>query len=160
MTRIATFLWFADEACEAVDFYVATLPDARRLATIPLPADTPFGPPGSVETIEFTLCGQLFIAMKAGTSEGFNHAFSVSVELDTQEEIDRIWAAFLDNGGTARQCGWLRDRWGLCWQIVPRRLAAMIASPDRAAARRAAEAMLTMVKLDLPRLEAAFVGKA
>lgn len=160
MTRIASFLWFASEAREAADFYVETIPDGRILSTTTLPADTPFGPPGSVETIAFTLCGQTFIAMKAGPFEGFNHAFSISVELDTQDEIDRIWNAFLDNGGTAEQCGWLRDRWGLNWQIVPRRLADMIASPDRAAARRAAEAMLTMVKLDLPRLEAAFAGTA
>ncbi|QFI68515.1 3-demethylubiquinone-9 3-methyltransferase [Sinorhizobium alkalisoli] len=109
--------------------------------------------------IEFTLDNQNFIALEAGPLDAFNHAFSIVVECDSQEEIDRIWDAFLGNGGTAEQCGWLKDRWGLSWQIVPRVLGEMMMSADRESAKRATEAMLGMVKLDIAALQRAFQGK-
>src|SRR6218665_1505782 len=98
--------------------------------TTVLPAETPSGPPGSVIVIEFKLGQQDFTAMQAGPLDPFNHAFSISVQCETPEEMDRIWTGFIGNGGTEEQCGWLRDRWGVCWQVVPRVLADMIADPD------------------------------
>jgi predicted 3-demethylubiquinone-9 3-methyltransferase (glyoxalase superfamily) len=93
--------------------------------------------------------------MEAGPLDPFNHAFSISVYCETQSEIDRIWHGFLDNGGTEEQCGWLRDRWGVCWQIVPQMLGDLISDTDRARARRVTEAMLGMIKLDIAALQAA-----
>lgn len=119
-----------------------------------LPAESPSGPAGSVKVIEFVLCGQPFTAMSAGPQDPFNHAVSFVVHCDTQAEIDRFWAALLD-GGTPEQCGWLRDRWGLCWQIVPTVLGELMAGPDRARAARVAAAMMTMVKFDIAALQAA-----
>ncbi len=159
MTRIASHLWFAEGARDAVEFYTSVTPDSAIGRSTDIPAESPAGPPGSVEIIEFTLGDQRFVAMQAGPLDPFNHAFSIAVLLDSQAEVDRIWSAFLDNGGAAEQCGWLRDRWGLCWQIVPRGLSDMISSPDRDAAQRATQAMLTMIKLDLPAIEKAFRGQ-
>ena len=119
-----------------------------------MPVDSPPGPPGSVTVVELTLAGAPFIAMSAGPLDPFNHAVSFVLGCDSQEEIDRLWGALLD-GGTAEQCGWLRDRYGLCWQVVPRRLGELMAGSDRARAARVATAMLGMVKLDLGALEAA-----
>ncbi|OWV76912.1 hypothetical protein ATY76_02865 [Rhizobium sp. R339] len=158
MPKIVSTLWFAEEAREAVEFYVSTIPDSRIGRTTILPAETPSGPPGSVELIEFTLAGQTFVAMKAGPFDSFNHSFSVAVLLDSQAEIDRIWDAFLANGGTPEACGWLKDRWGLSWQIVPRALSEMVADSDRERAKRVTEVMLGMVKIDISALEKAFAG--
>jgi predicted 3-demethylubiquinone-9 3-methyltransferase (glyoxalase superfamily) len=108
--------------------------------------------------VEFTLKGQPFLAFSAGPLDSFNHAVSFAVRCDTQAEIDRYWEKLLD-GGTAEQCGWLKDRYGLSWQITPVVLEEMIASPDREKARRATEAMLKMVKLDIPTLQRAFDGR-
>ena len=124
-----------------------------------LPSESPSGPPGSVKVVEFELCGQAFTAMSAGPLDPFNHAVSFVVSCDDQAELDRYWNALLQGGGTPEQCGWLKDRFGLCWQIVPAALGAMIADPDRARARRAAEAMLKMVKFDIAALEAACAGR-
>ncbi|OAP36916.1 hypothetical protein AU381_20860 [Sinorhizobium glycinis] len=159
MPRIVSHLWFAEQAREAVDFYVSIIPNSAIAGETTVPAETPSGPPDSVKVIEFTLDGQNFIALEAGPFDPFNHAFSILVECDSQQEIDRIWDAFLANGGEAEQCGWLKDRWGLCWQIVPRVLGEMISSPDRDRARRATEVMLGMVKLDIDALERAFNGR-
>ena len=155
---LAPSLWFTDKAHEATSFYVSIFPDSRidRVATSP--AETPSGPAGSVEMVEFTLCGRPFFAMSAGPHDPFNHAISFAVDCANQAEIDRYWAALLE-GGQAEACGWLRDRYGVCWQIVPSVLRAMMAAPDRAAARRAMEAMLTMVKLDIAALQKAFDGR-
>ncbi|APG94343.1 VOC family protein [Sinorhizobium americanum] len=156
MPKIVSHLWFAKEAREAVAFYVSTIPNSTISGETAVPAETPSGPPGSVKVIEFTLEGQNFIALEAGPLDPFNHAFSILVECDSQDEIDRIWDAFLANGGEAEQCGWLKDRWGLSWQIAPRVLGEMISSPDRDRAKRATEAMLGMVKVDIAALERAF----
>jgi len=156
--KIVPFLWYSEHAEEAARFYCGLIPDSKILRVSTMPADSPSGPPGSVVVVEFLLAGREFQAMRAGPLEAFNHAVSFMIHCDTQQEIDRLWDGLLQGGGQAEQCGWLRDRYGLCWQIVPRVLADMMASPDRAAGRRAAEAMMKMVKLDIAQLEAAFRG--
>ncbi|OWV96711.1 hypothetical protein ATY81_04875 [Rhizobium sp. R72] len=156
MLKVTSNLWFEKDVQEAVEFYVATIPNSSRGRTTVLPAETPSGPPGSVIITEFKLGSQDFVAMQAGPLDAFNHAFSISVQCETQAEIDRIWNAFLDNGAAEEQCGWLRDRWGLCWQIVPRALIEMVADPDRERAKRVTEVMLGMIKLDIAQLEQAY----
>ena len=153
------FLWFEKEAEEAVNFYVTLLPNSRVDSVATMPADSPSGPEGSVQVIEFTLGGQAYAAMNAAGRPGaFNHAVSFMIECETQDEIDRLWDAILKNGGKEQACGWISDRWGLSWQITPRMLLDMHKSPDRAAGRRAAEAMMKMVKLDIATLQKAFDG--
>ncbi|OCO98960.1 MULTISPECIES: VOC family protein [unclassified Ensifer] len=159
MTNVVSNLWFAKEARAAVDFYVSLVPNSAITRITTLPAESPSGPPGSVQVIEFTLGKQEFMALEAGPLDPFNHAFSIMIQCDTQEEIDRLWSAISDNGGEVEQCGWIRDRWGLCWQIAPRVLGDMIAHSDRERAKRATEAMLGMIKLDIAALERAFHGE-
>jgi predicted 3-demethylubiquinone-9 3-methyltransferase (glyoxalase superfamily) len=155
MPNVSTNLWFDKDVHAAVDFYVSLVPNSALGRVTTLPAESPAGPADSVTVIEFTLGGQRFTAMEAGPLDPFNHAFSISVYCETQSEIDRIWHGFLDNGGTEEQCGWLRDRWGVCWQIVPQMLGDLISDPDRARARRVTEAMLGMIKLNIAALQAA-----
>ena len=157
MQKIVPHLWYTDHAAAAAEFYTAIFPDSRIDRVTTLPADSPSGPAGTVEVVEFTLCGQPFRAIGAGPLDPFNHAVSFVVSCRDQAEIDRYWDALLD-GGTAEQCGWLRDRYGLAWQIVPEALGRMMAHPDAERARRVSEAMLAMVKFDLAALEAAFKG--
>lgn len=157
MTRLIPHLWYSAEAEEAARFYVSVIPDSRIDHVSTLPVETPSGPAGSVTIVEFTLAGQPVTGFTGGPLDPFNHAISLMIECDTQEDIDRIWDALLD-GGTPEECGWLRDRWGVSWQIAPRRLMEMIRGEDRAAAARAAEAMRGMVKLDIAALERAFAG--
>ncbi len=159
MTTVVSNLWFAKEAREAVDFYISLVPNSAITRISTLPAESPSGPAGSVTIIEFMLGSQEFMALEAGPLDPFNHAFSIMIQCDSQEEIDRLWSAILDNGGEPEQCGWIRDRWGLCWQIAPRVLGDMVAHSDRARAKRATEAMLGMVKLDIAELERAFHGQ-
>ena len=158
MQKITPFLWYAKEAEEAAKFYASIFPDSRvgRVAT--MQSESPSGPPGSVKVVEFTLFGQQFTAMTAGPLDPFNHAISFVVSCDDQAEIDRYWNALLE-GGASEACGWLKDRYGLSWQIVPKVLGEMMASPDKAASKRASDAMLKMVKLDIATLEKAFAGK-
>jgi predicted 3-demethylubiquinone-9 3-methyltransferase (glyoxalase superfamily) len=155
--RITPFLWYASEAEEAAAFYTSIFPDSRVLRVTAMPSESPSGPPGSVKIVDFVLLGQRFTAMSAGPLEPFNHAVSFVVHCDTQAEIDRYWNALLQ-GGAAEQCGWLKDRFGVSWQIVPSILPDMIAEPDRAKAKRAADAMLKMVKIDIAALQAASGG--
>ncbi|MBB1497595.1 VOC family protein [Paracoccus sp. MC1862] len=157
MTRLIPHLWYNSEAEEAARFYASVIPDSRIDHVTTMPIETPSGPPGSVTIVEFTLAGQPMVGFTGGPMDTFNHAISLMVECDTQGEIDRIWDALLD-GGAPEQCGWLRDRWGVAWQIAPKRLAEMMRSNDRAAAARTAQAMMGMVKLDLAELERAFAG--
>ncbi|WP_104668616.1 VOC family protein [Ensifer adhaerens] len=159
MTTVVSNLWFAKEAREAVDFYISLVPNSAITRISTLPAESPSGPAGSVTIIEFMLGSQEFMALEAGPLDPFNHAFSIMIQCDSQEEIDRLWSAILDNGGEPEQCGWIRDRWGLCWQIAPRVLGDMVAHSDRARAKRATEAMLGMIKLDIAELERAFHGQ-
>lgn len=157
LQKITPFLWYAREAEAAVTFYTAIFPGSRITRVARLPNDSPSGPPGSVVVVDFELFGQAFTAMSAGPLDPFNHAISFTVNCESQAEIDRYWSALLD-GGAPERCGWLRDRYGVSWQVVPVQLAGMMASPDLDAARRAGEAMMKMVKLDLAALEAAFRG--
>jgi len=159
MQKITPFLWYAKEAEAAAAFYVSIFPNSRVNRVTALPSESPSGPPGSVKVVEFELSGQPFVAMTAGPLDPFNHAVSFVVNCDNQAELDRYWNALLE-GGNAEQCGWLKDRYGLSWQIVPTVLGKMMADPDRAKAKRAADAMLKMVKLDIAALEAAFAGRA
>ncbi len=157
MHKIIPFLWYAKEAEEAAAFYASVFPDSRVTRVVTLPSESPSGPPGSVKVVEFVLFGQPFVAMSAGPLDPFNHAVSFVVNCENQAEIDRYWNALLD-GGSAEQCGWLKDRFGLSWQIVPTVLTQMMADPDRAKAKRAADAMMKMVKLDIAALQAAYAG--
>ena len=160
MHKITPFLWYAKAAEEAAAFYASVFPDSRVTRVTALPTESPSGPPGSVKVVDFTLFGQPFTAMSAGPLDPFNHAVSFVVNCTDQVELDRYWNALLDNGGTAEQCGWLKDRYGLSWQIVPTVLAEMISAPDRARAKRAADAMMKMVKIDIAALQAAFAEPA
>lgn len=157
IAKIRPHLWFARGAREAAEFYVSIFPDSRIDATMTIPAETPSGPVGTVEQVEFTLAGQQFIALAAGELDPFNHAISFLVRCEDQAEVDRYWEALLD-GGEAERCGWLRDRHGVSWQIVPRQLDELMADPDREKAARVVSAMLGMVKLDIAGLERAAAG--
>jgi predicted 3-demethylubiquinone-9 3-methyltransferase (glyoxalase superfamily) len=159
MSKIIPSLWFADRVEEAVALYVSLLPDSRIDSRTALPAESPSGPAGSVIVIEFTLAGQQFMAMQAGPLDPFNHAISFTIDCKTQEEIDRLWDK-LGEGGQIEQCGWLRDRYGVAWQIVPTILGQYMKDKDRKKAARVAEAMLKMVKLDIAGLERAWRGEA
>jgi predicted 3-demethylubiquinone-9 3-methyltransferase (glyoxalase superfamily) len=158
MQKITPFLWYSNQAEEAAAFYASIFPDSRINRVVTMPSESPSGPPGSVKVVEFTLFGQTFNAMTAGRLDPFNHAVSFVVNCETQAEIDRYWSALIANGGSTEQCGWLKDRFGLSWQIVPTVLTQMMADPDRAKAKRATDAMLKMVKLDIAALQAAFAG--
>ena len=157
MTKIIPCLWYNTQAEEAANFYGSILPNSKVDSLTSLPADSPSGPAGSVKIVEFTLLGQPFFAMSAGPLDEFNHSISFQVECENQAEIDRLWDA-LGAGGTIEQCGWLRDRYGVCWQILPKILGEMMKDPDRARAKRVAEAMLKMVKLDIAGLQQAYHG--
>jgi predicted 3-demethylubiquinone-9 3-methyltransferase (glyoxalase superfamily) len=159
LQKIIPHLWYAREAEEAARFYASIFPDSRVDRVTALPADTPSGPAGSVAVVEFTLFGQPFMAISAGPLDPFNHAISFVVACEDQAEVDRYWDALLQDGGAPEQCGWLKDRYGLSWQIVPAVLGEMINDPDRRKARRVAEAMLKMVKLDVAGLKAAYAGR-
>ena len=159
MSKIVPHLWYTEKAAEAAEFYASIIPDSRVDSVTAIPSETPSGPAGSVEVVEFTLAGQPFQAISAGPLDPFNHAVSFVLRCEDQAEVDRYWDALLD-GGKPEQCGWLQDRYGLSWQIVPKVLDEMLRSPDRAAAKRATDAMLKMVKLDIAGLQAAFDGKA
>jgi predicted 3-demethylubiquinone-9 3-methyltransferase (glyoxalase superfamily) len=158
MQKITPFLWYSTQAEEAAAFYASIFPDSRVERVVTLPSESPSGPPGSVKVVDFVLFGQRFVAMTAGPLDPFNHAVSFVVNCENQAEIDRYWNALLD-GGTPEQCGWLKDRFGLSWQIVPTVLGDMMADRDRAKAKRAADAMLKMVKLDIATLQSAYTGR-
>ena len=155
MSKIIPHLWYSTQAEEAAKFYTSVIPNSKMGDVTPLLADSPSGPPGSVKVVEFTLCGQPFVAFSAGPLDEFNHSISFMIECDDQKEIDRLWDA-LGQGGTIEQCGWLRDRYGLCWQIAPKILGEMMKDKDKARASRVAEAMLKMVKLDIAGLQQAY----
>ena len=157
MQKITPFLWYAKEAEEAAAFYTAIFPDSRVTRVTAMPSESPSGPAGSVKIVEFVLFGQPFVAMSPGPLDPFNHAISFVVNCDDQAEVDRYWNALLE-GGSAEQCGWLKDRFGVSWQIVPTVLGEMMADSDPAKSKRAADAMLKMVKLDIAALQAAHAG--
>jgi predicted 3-demethylubiquinone-9 3-methyltransferase (glyoxalase superfamily) len=157
LQKITPFLWYSREAEEAATVYASVFPDSRVTRVTTMQSESPSGPPDSVKLVEFVLFGQPFVAMSAGPLDPFNHAVSFVVNCEDQAEIDCYWNA-LFAGGSAEQCGWLRDRFGLSWQIVPSVLRVMMADPDRVKAKRTAYAMMKMVKLDIAALQAAFTG--
>ncbi|MEO7026644.1 MAG: VOC family protein [Caulobacteraceae bacterium] len=158
MPRIAPCLWFDGKAEEAARFYAATFPDSRVEAVHRSPIDYPGGKVGDVLTVEFTILGMSFLGLNAGPAFGFTEAVSFQVYTDDQAETDRLWDAIVGSGGSPSQCGWCKDRFGLSWQITPRVLMAATTDPDRAAARRAMEAMIKMGKIDIAAIEAARRG--
>ncbi|KVD32320.1 VOC family protein [Burkholderia ubonensis] len=149
--KITPFLWYSTEAEEAAAFYASIFPDSRvnRVTSVP--------GAGSTKVVEFVLFGQPFIAMSHERTEPFNHAISLMVNCRDQAELDGYWTALLE-GGTADGCGWLRDRFGVSWQIVPDDLIAMMADPDPVKAARVAGAMMQMTKFDVAALQAAYAG--
>jgi predicted 3-demethylubiquinone-9 3-methyltransferase (glyoxalase superfamily) len=157
--KIYTFLWYAKEAEEAAKFYSSIFPNSRVDRVVTMQSESPSGPPGSVKVVDFTLFGRKFQAMTAGPHHDFNDAISIVVECDDQAELDRYWNALLNNGGQPQACGWIIDKYGLRWQIVPSSLVNMMADPDRVRSKRASDAMMTMVKLDIAALEKAYRGK-
>ncbi|RYD35292.1 MAG: VOC family protein [Verrucomicrobiaceae bacterium] len=154
MQKITPFLSFDGQAEEAARFYVSLLPDSRIDRVTHSPVDTPGGGIGSVLIVEFTLAGTPFIALN---TPGFTFTEGVSfmISCEDQAETDRLWAALTADGGSEMACGWLKDRWGLVWQVTPVRLMELIKDPDRDRARRAMEAMMTMVKIDIAAVERA-----
>jgi predicted 3-demethylubiquinone-9 3-methyltransferase (glyoxalase superfamily) len=157
-TRIFPHLWYAKDAEEAAGFYASIFPDSRVDRVTPLMSESPSGPPGSVKVVDFTLLGQRFQAISAGPHHEFNDAISMVVLCDDQAELDRYWNALLEGGGQAQACGWLIDRYGLRWQIVPAVLDEMLRAGDEARSKRVTDALLKMVKLDLAELEQAYRG--
>ena len=147
--KITPCLWFDGQAEEAATFYVSLLPDSRIERVLRSPVDTESVPVGGVLTVDFTLAGKRYVALNAGPHHKFNEAVSFQIHCDDQEEVDRLWAA-LSEGGEEIVCSWLKDRWGLCWQIVPKRLLELITDPDPVRAKRAMEAMMTWLKSTSP----------
>jgi predicted 3-demethylubiquinone-9 3-methyltransferase (glyoxalase superfamily) len=156
--KIAPCLWFADEAEEAARLYVSLLPDSRIDRVQRNSADSPAGKAGSVLVVEFTLAGLRFLALNGGKRADFSYAVSFQIDCEDQAEVDRLWDALLEGGGKPSQCGWLSDRWGVPWQVVPRALPRLLGDPDRAKAARVMQAMMGMVKLDVAGLEKAAAG--
>ncbi len=154
--KIFPHLWYAKEAEEAARFYASVFPDSRVDRVTPLLSESPSGPPGSVKVVDFTLFGQRFQAISAGPHHEFNDAISLVVACDDQTELDRYWDALLEGGGKPQACGWLIDRFGVRWQIVPRALDEMMYDQDPARSRRVTDALLKMVKLDIAEPEKAY----
>lgn len=153
--KITPFLWFNDNAEEAANLYVSLFPDSKILSTSRY-GDAGPGPKGTVMTMEFQLAGQRILALNGGPHFKFTEAFSLFVNCESQEEIDRLWNKLIANGGEESQCGWLKDKYGLSWQIVPTRLMQMIQDKDAKRSQRAMAAMLKMKKLDIAKLEEAY----
>ena len=153
-TRITPFLWFDSQAEEAAKFYTAIFPNSKILRVVRAPEGTPT-PAGSVMTVEFELDGQTFTGLNGGPTFSFSEAVSFVVHCATQRELDSYWDRLLAGGGAPSQCGWLKDKYGLSWQIVPDALPELLGDPDPRVARRVAEAMMKMVKLDIEGLRKA-----
>ena len=152
--KITTFLWFDKEAEEAVQLYTSIFPDSRILEVARY-GDAGPGPKGQVMVMSFQLAGQRFTALNGGPAFSFTEAISLYVECDTQEELDGYWNKLISGGGKPSQCGWLKDRYGLSWQIVPKVLPELLGDPDPARATSTMKAMLGMQKLDISALKAA-----
>ena len=152
-------LWFDKDAHDAARFYAATFPDSRVTAVHQAPGDYPSGKKGDVLTVEFTILGIPCVGLNGGPVFKHSEAFSFQIATDNQEETDRYWNAIVGNGGQESQCGWCKDKWGLSWQITPVALTQAITDPDPAVAKRAFDAMMTMRKIDVAKIEAAVRGQ-
>jgi predicted 3-demethylubiquinone-9 3-methyltransferase (glyoxalase superfamily) len=159
MDKISPCLWFDGTAEDAARFYTSIFPNSRITSIDRSPGETPSGPKDMVLTVSFSLDGRSFIGLNGGPDFKFNEAISLSIDCDDQAEVDRYWEALLADGGQESVCGWLKDRFGVSWQVIPRQLPQMLNSSDRAAAARALEAMLKMVKIDVAGLERAYRGE-
>lgn len=157
MNRITPCLWFDNNAEEAVDFYLRVFKDGEITAKSHYGEGAPM-PAGTVLTIAFTLFGQSYAALNGGPMFKFNEAVSLMVECKDQEEIDYYWNALLEGGGREQQCGWLKDRFGLSWQVVPVQVQHLMSDPDQARVQRVMDALMRMVKLDIAELEKAAAG--
>jgi predicted 3-demethylubiquinone-9 3-methyltransferase (glyoxalase superfamily) len=157
MSKISPCLWFDVEAEEAANFYVSLLPNSRIDHVQKNVTDSPGGKAGTVLVVDFTLAGQRFLALNGGTRFEYTHAISFHVDCADQAEVDRLWDA-LSDGGSVEQCGWLKDRYGVSWQIIPTVLPKMLSDPDRAKAQRVMQAMLQMIKIDIEGLKRAYDG--
>ncbi len=160
MDKISPCLWFDGKAEEAARFYTSLFPNSRITSIDRSPAESPSGPKDMVMTVNFTIDGRSFIGLNGGPDFTFNEAISLSIDCADQAEVDRYWTALTADGGEESVCGWLKDRYGVSWQVIPRRLIELTTGPDREAAARAFEAMLKMVKIDVAEIERAARGEA
>jgi len=158
MSMITPCLWYDGAAEEAARFYVSLLPDSSIDRITPYPTKTPSGEPGETMTVEFTLAGQSFIGLNGGPMFKFTEATSFTIPCRDQAEVDRLWSAILENGGKESACGWIYDKWGLCWQIIPDALVRLTRNPDAEKAKRVFDAMMKMSKIDVATLEEAARG--
>ncbi len=157
MPKISPFLWFDNQAEEAVNFYVSVFKNAK-IGKIVRYGDAGPGPKGSVMTAAFELEGQSFTALNGGPHFTFSEAVSFVVKCEDQAEVDRLWDRLTADGGAPSQCGWLKDRFGVSWQIVPDGMIELISDPDPEKAKRVMEAMMSMTKIDVARLRQAHAG--
>ena len=158
MPKITPCLWFDGRAEEAAAFYTSLLPNSRIDKLQRSAADNPSAREGEVLTVDFTVAGQPFIGLNGGPDFKFNEAISFSIDCEDQAEVDRLWDALIEGGGEHSVCGWLKDRFGVSWQVIPKQLNEMLEGSDRDAARRAMEAMLQMTKIDVAKLREAYEG--
>jgi predicted 3-demethylubiquinone-9 3-methyltransferase (glyoxalase superfamily) len=157
--NITPMLWFDDDAEQAATFYTSTFPNSRIDKVVRAASDTPSNKKGDVITVEFTLDGTTFVGLNGGPDFKFNEAVSFVIDCKDQAEVDHYWDALIKGGGEPSVCGWLKDKFGLSWQVTPRRLLEMTESDDRPAAERAMKAMLEMTKIDIAKLEEAYKGE-